>query len=143
MPPNRTDKKSGDNSPNSAGSANQPRDMRRKLSPHGWSRASSQLNEAGPLSQGRFGIVGSTCSSQRQGPWVLHTAQEDLAPFAFALSSFVFARDVVSKSHSNQDSPKGYNVDYHIDTRYGAQHFAIRATRKSRVKPITPPQPAR
>ncbi|ENH64652.1 hypothetical protein FOC1_g10013927 [Fusarium oxysporum f. sp. cubense race 1] len=70
MPPNRTDKKSGDNSPNSAGSANQPRDMRRKLSPHGWSRASSQLNEAGPLSQGRFGIVGSTCSSQRQDPWV-------------------------------------------------------------------------
>ncbi|EMT65412.1 hypothetical protein FOC4_g10011395, partial [Fusarium odoratissimum] len=66
MPPNRTDKKLGDNSPNSAGSANQPRDMRRKLSPHGWSGASSQLKEAGPLSQGRFGIVDSTCSSQRQ-----------------------------------------------------------------------------
>ncbi|EWG48444.1 hypothetical protein FVEG_08218 [Fusarium verticillioides 7600] len=66
MPPNRTDKKSGDNSPNSAGSANQPRDMRRKLTPHGWSGASSQLKEAGPLSQGRFCIVGSACSSQRQ-----------------------------------------------------------------------------
>lgn len=39
------------------------------------SGASSQLKEAGPLSQGRFGIVGSTCSSQRQGTYT-HTCGE-------------------------------------------------------------------